>query len=328
MNLLPIITFFYMDDKKESLITSLRSITSLCLFYEKIIPLSSISLSSLGVKNKKIIELKEKKNNDIFYIEHPISFQMIYSLENSKWDYKSWIDWVEECLSLLEYYPDIFKKINHFYEKDVKEKLGISKYQIRYLTDKVYGLEDSMIIPFFEYYYELEGKTLKELNQIDWNSMLGGHVDAMNILYRQISLESKRKNIISNVFKIITIFYPILEKNFYSKKKMEELILDFKKEVNKVIQNEVSFVETKKIDFKEWFLSLSQFFLYCKPINFNIKESLFRLNIILYLGFNEDELYKSPKISYLENNCLRKISNDKIKEIHPFMRNVYYKNYI
>lgn len=328
MNLLPIITFFCMDDKKESLITSLRSITSLCLFYEKIIPLSSISLYSLGVKNKKIIELKEKKNNDIFYIEHPISFQMIYSLENSKWDYRSWIDWVEECLSLLEYYPDIFKKINHFYEKDVKEKLGISKYQIRYLTDKVYGLEDSMIIPFFEYYYELEGKTLKELNQIDWNSMLGGHVDAMNILYRQISLESKRKNIISNVFKIITIFYPILEKNFYSKKKMEELILDFKKEVNKVIQNEVSFVETKKIDFKEWFLSLSQFFLYCKPIHFNIKESLFRLNIILYLGFNEDELYKSPKISYLENNCLRKIPNDKIKEIHPFMRNVYYKNYI
>ena len=55
MNLLPIITFFYMDDKKESLITSLRSITSLCLFYENITPLSSISLSSLGVRNKKII---------------------------------------------------------------------------------------------------------------------------------------------------------------------------------------------------------------------------------------------------------------------------------
>lgn len=328
MNLLPIHTFFYMDDKKESLITSLRSITSLCLLYEKIIPLSSISLSSLGVRNKKIVELKEKKNGDIFYIEHPLSFRMIYSLEKSKWDYKSWMEWLEECISILTYYPEIHIKVNRFFEKEVKEKLGVSKYQIKYLTDKVYGLEESMIIPFFQYHYELEGKTFIELNKIDWNSMLGGHVDAMSVLYRQISSEQKRTNIILNVFKIIKIFSPLLEKNFHHKKKMDELVLDFKKEVNKVIQNEVSFVETKKIHFRDWFLSLSQFFLYCKPISFDIKESLFRFNLILYLAFNEDELYKTNKISYLENNFLKKISNEKIKEIHPFMRNVYYKNYL
>lgn len=328
MNLLPIITFFYMDDKKESLITSLRSISSLCLYYEKIIPFSSISMSSLGVKDKKIIELKENKNRDIFYIEHPKSFKLIYSLEHSKWDYKSWIDWLEECISLSKYYPDIQEKINRFYQKEVKEILGVSKYQVKYLTDKVYGLEESMIIPFFEYQYQLEGKTFKELNKVDWNSMLGGHVDAMTILYRQISLESKRKNIILNVFKIIKIFSPLLEKNFHHKKKIDELVIDFKKEVNKVIQNEVSFVETKKINFRDWFLSLSQFLLYCNPIKFNIKESICRFNMVLFLGFKEDELYKCKKISYLENNFLKKISNDKIKEIHPFMRNVYYKNYI
>ena len=157
--------------------------------------------------------------------------------------------------------------------------------------------------------------------------MLGGHIDAMSVLYRQISSREKRELISVMVFKIIRILYPRFEKVYHIPKKMEMLILDFKREVNKIIQNEVNFVSTNKILFRQWFLSLAQFSLYLKPIEFNLKENIIKLNLILFLYFKEDEIFQSEKIFFREKKMdYKKIEN--LKEIHPFMRNIYHLNYI
>jgi len=325
MEEIPITTFFYIPDKESSLITSLRSITSSFIFDKKIYPYSSISLLSLKDSNKKLIEIKETKDKDLFYFEHPLSFRLLY--KEGEWSYKSWDEWLKKTISLLDYYPVIKEKFQSFYKREIDPILGISFYQVKYLKDKVTGLEESMILPFLKYQYRLEGKTLKELNTIDWNSMLGGHVDATNVLYHQIASKEKKETIVLMVYKIIKILYPRLEKVYHIPKKMDMLVMDFKREVNKVIQNEVNFVSTNKILFREWFLSLSQFLLYLKPIEFNIKENILKLNIILYLTCKEDEVQQSKHIYYNEKKMdYKKIES--LKEIHPFMRNIYTLHYI
>lgn len=325
MEEIPITTFFYIPHKESSLITSLRSITSSFIFDKKIYPYSSISLISLKDVNKKLIEIKETKDKDIFYIEHPLSFRLLY--KEGEWNYKSWDEWLKNTISLLDYYPVIKEKFQSFYNREIVPTLGISFYQAKYLQDKVSGLEETMILPILQYQSRLEGKTIKELNKIDWNSMLGGHVDAMSILYHQIASKEKKESIVLMVYKIVKILYPRLEKVYYIPKKMDILVMDFKREVNKVIQNEVNFVSTNKILFREWFLSLSQFFLYLKPIQFNIKENILKLNIILYLTFKEDEVYQSKHIYYNEKK-MNYEKMEKLKEIHPFMRNIYVLNSI
>ena len=318
-------TFFYIPNYESSLITSLRSITSSFIFDKKIYPYSSISLFSLKDLNKKIIEIKENGEKDLFYIEHPLSFRILY--KEGEWSYKSWDIWLKTTISLLEYYPTIKRKCQYFYKKEIEPTLGISFYQVKYLEDKVTGLEESMILPFLQYQYCLEGKTIKELNKIDWNSMLGGHVDAMSVLYKQIASKEKKETIVLMVSKIVKILYPRLEKVYHIPKKMDILVMDFKREVNKVIQNEVNFVSTNKILFREWFLSLSQFILYLQPIKFNIKENIIKLNLILYLSFNEDEVYQSKNI-YFNDKKMDYKKIESLKEIHPFMRNIYALNYI
>ena len=320
MDEIPITSFFYIPHKQSSLITSLRSITSSFLLYQKIYSYSSIYLLTLKDKNKKIIEIKENNNKDLFYVEHPLSFKLLF--KDGEWNYKIWDSWLKESILLLNYYPDIKTKFENFYKNEIIPTLGISFYQVKYLKDKVTGLDESMILPFLQYQYRLKGKTMKELNQIDWNSMLGGHVDAMTILYNQILSKEKRETIVLLIFKITKILYPRLEKIYHIPKKMETLVLDFKREVNKVIQNEVNFVSTNKILFREWFLSLSQFSLYIYPIKFNIKESILKLNLILYLGFHIDEVYQSKYIYYNDKQIDYK-KMDELKEIHPFMRNIY-----
>ena len=47
---------------------------------------------------------------------------------------------------------------------------------------------------------------------------------------------------------------------------------------------------------------------------------------MLYLTFKEDEVYQSNNIYYNNKKMdLKKI--DQLKEIHPFMRNIYVANY-
>ena len=331
MKLLPIYSFFYIPEKESSLIISLRSITSFFLSTKKIVPFEDIFLEPQKECLQKLFEIKRSDKGDLFYIEHPRSFRFFFKKENQSWTKEKWMLWVRECIQLLTYFPHIQKKIQLFYQKEILTSIEISSIQMKYINEKVEGFDISMIQSFFEYQYRLEETNIKKLNKIDWNSMLGGHVDAMKILFRQFSSIEKRNKIVSNIFKIVTLLYPFLEKNCKNLKKVDTLVLDFKKEVNKVIQNEVSFIETKKIDFRNWFFSLSQFFLYCKPIEFNIEESICRFNLIFYLTFHEDEMEKTLNISYINDSSIRHLTNekkDKLLEIHPFMRNVYFSNYL
>ena len=108
-------------------------------------------------------------------------------------------------------------------------------------------------------------------------------------------------------------------------------MLDFKRETNKCIQEEASFVNTNSISFRVWFLSLSQFRFYLQDFQFPIKESLLRLNLILYLCFPSDEV-KQDQLIYVRQNkeekCLSNHEISKLKTIHPFVRNVYHTVYI
>jgi hypothetical protein len=173
--------------------------------------------------------------------------------------------------------------------------------------------------------------SMKDLKSVDWNTMLSSHVSSMNIIFEQISSPTKRKIITFHIFDIVRLLSPQLEKAVSSPKKLNDLIIDFKKECNKVIQNEVSFVETKKIQFREWFLSISQFLLYCTPIPFDFKKSIVRLQMILYLCFSNDQVYKVKDISYRIDNTMRRMSEVnkyKLKEVHPFVRNIYYHHFL
>ena len=206
MDEIPTIVFF--TQKNKNLLITLF-VPLLFLFDKKIYPFSSISLSSLKDLDKKLIEIKENNENDIFYIEHPISFRIIY--RNGEWSYRIWDEWIKTAISLLQYYPKIKEKFQMFYKKEIEPSLGISFYQVRYLEDRVIGLDQSMILPFFQYQYRLEETKIIELNKIDWNSMLGGHVDAMNILQSQIVIKQKRETILLIIDKDKNIMSTIRE---------------------------------------------------------------------------------------------------------------------
>lgn len=325
MEHLPISTFFLLSSYEDSLLVSLRSILSLFLLNEKIVPFSKISLQSL-YSPKKLIEFRQDVFKEYHYIEHPTSFRIVFSTFEKSWNGEQWYDWVSECIDKLYLYPKIQKRVRQFFKTEIESVIGISKYQLQYLCDNVEGFERDILEPYFMYQYRLSFDTMKQLRSVDWNTMLKGHCDAMRIVFQQVSSPLKRKNLVLNIFKLVEILSPMLEKVLTNSNKLSDLILDFKKEINKIIQNEVSFVETKKINFREWFLSLSQFLLYCEPIQFNIKRSIFRLQIILYLVFPNDQVLKTEKISYSIHSVCKKLPNSKkerLCNVHPFVRNIH-----
>ena len=62
---------FVFPNNIDSLITSLRTITSYFLLKNSICSLQSIQLKSLKSTTTKLIELVKDQNNDIMYFEHP-----------------------------------------------------------------------------------------------------------------------------------------------------------------------------------------------------------------------------------------------------------------
>lgn len=333
MEQLPISTFFLLPNQEDSLIISLRSILSHFLLQKTIIPLKDISLHPLLQESKKIIEFKKDEYNEYQYIEHPTSFRLTFpvNIQQKNWNNENWYNWVSTCIYRLHLYPELKSKMTLFFNKEIENVLGVSKYQLNFLYNNVFGLENEMMDPFFLFKQQLTMTSMKELKSIDWNTMLSGHVSAMNILFEQVSSHIKRSRISFHIFEIVRLLSPQLEKVVSSPKKLNELILDFKKECNKVIHNEVSFVETKKIQFREWFLSLSQFLLYCTPVQFDFKKSILRLQMILYLCFSNDQVYHVKDISYRIDNTMKRMSDakkHKLKEVHPFVRNIHYQHFL
>lgn len=333
MEQLPITTFFLLPKQDDSLIVSLRSILSHFLLYKTIVPLNDISLHPLLMESKKIIEFKRDEYNEYQYIEHPTSFRLSFpvNIKQIHWNNESWYYWVTTCIHRLHLYPTIQKKMNDFFHTEIENVLGVSKYQLNFLYNNVFGLENEMLDSFFLFKQQLTMTNMKELRAVDWNTMLSAHVSSMNIIFGQVTSSVKRNVITFQIFEIVRLLSPQLEKVISSPNKLKELIVDFKKEVNKVIQNEVSFVETKKIPFREWFLSLSQFLLYCSPVQFDFKKSIFRLQMILYLCFPNDQVFDVKDISYRIDNTMKKMSEGKkkkLREVHPFVRNVHYQYFL
>lgn len=333
MEQLPLSTFFLLPQQEDSLIVSLRSILSHFLLNKTIIPIKNIQLHPLLVDSKKMIEFKKDEFNEYQYIEHPNSFCLSFpvNLSPSNWNNESWYNWINSCIHYLHLYPKIQSKMNEFFNREIQRTIGISKYQSDFLQNNVMGLEHEMIDSFFLFKYQLTMLSMKDLRAIDWNTMLSCHVTSMNIIFNQVSSPVKRRVITFQIFEIVRLLSPQLNKIVNSPNKLKQLIIDFKKEVNKVIQNEVSFVDTKTISFREWFLSLSQFLLYCEPVEFDFKKSILRLQMILYLCFPNDQVFHAKDISYRIDNTLQKMTKDKkrkLREVHPFVRNIYYKHFL
>lgn len=333
MEKLPLSTFFLLPKQDDSLIISLRSILSHFLLYKSIIPLKDISLYPLLQDSKKIIEFKKDEYNEYQYIEHPTSFRLTFpvNITQKNWNNENWYNWVLTCSYHLHLYPTIQKKMTDFFHREIENVLGVSKYQANFLYNTVFGLENEMLDPFFLFKQQLTMTSMKDLKSVDWNTMLSNHVSSMNVIFQQVSSPVKRKIITFHIFEIVHLLSPQLEKAITSPNKLSELIVDFKRECNKVIQNEVSFVETKQIQFREWFLSLSQFLLYCSPVQFDFKKSIFRLQMILYLCFPNDQVYDVKDISYRIDNTMKRMSDSKkkkLKEVHPFVRNIHYQHFL
>ena len=106
-------------------------------------------------------------------------------------------------------------------------------------------------------------------------------------------------------------------------------IKTFKTEVFRILNTYSFYIDTKEINFKNWFLSLSQFFLYIRPIPFSLKKTIVKFNMILFLATNTDELKTVNKVRYRSwvDSKSKPLKSHQLKylvKIHPFIRNIHH----
>lgn len=320
---------FHFPNNIDSIVISLRSITSYFILNECISSLSDIELIPLSNCSTKLIDLVKDDESDYIYMEHPLSFEILYK-NQTKLQFLHYKHWLESCIELSRRYNHLYSILKTFYTNELESKLNPQLQQIEYLENSVPFFHRSMILSFFQFHFQFEHSSMDYMKSVNWNSILYGHVHACRVLFDQITSTTIRNRILNQVFEIVKLFQPRLEKVLHQPDRLQQLIVDFKKETNKVIQDNAQFVNTKKISFRSWILSLTQFYLHCSPFDFPIKESLVHLNMILYLCFGNDEIQMNQKV------CIRKqkeetvLSNHqitKLKTIHPFVRNIYHSIY-
>lgn len=299
----------------ENIVTLLRSLTTYMLIHENIEFLSSIHLIPL-FKETKHISLFHDENKDTFYLEHLSSFKIDWWDDETKnWSSQSWKRWIIECIELLKMYPTIQKTLFKFYENEIEIHFKKSMHQMKQLREHYKNFQNEMIESWF---------FMKRECQENVTSMLEGHIQAMDIIFKQITSSNIKKTIAKDIFSIVEIYSRIIEKSLDDPKKMNNTVLDFKKEVNKTINHHVSFVKTDTINFKWWLLSLYQFIFSCDLIRFDIKKNIIKLNMVLYFAFPVDDVLKYKHVHV--NN--KKITNQRILRIHPFMRGAFCNHYI
>ena len=318
---------FQFPNNMDSIIISLRSITSYFLVSGSICDLHCIKLVPLQDSSSKLIEIVKDKNMEYTYFEHPLSFRLEYT-NMQPFSFLKYIGWIENCISLSHRYPVLEKVLKTFYSNEILTKLNTLQSQLLFLEHTVPFFEQSMITPFFNKKLQFEGKTTDFMKTIDWKIILYGHVNACQILYSQISSPKIREKIILSVFTLTKVLKPRLEKILHDPNKLQSLIIDFKREVHKIVNESAAFVNLKDISFRSWLLSLCQFLMYCVPFEFPIENSLTHLNMILYLCFGNDEIQPDQNICFVsENKKKRKLESDKVqklRQIHPFVRNIYH----
>ena len=328
----PFPLLFQFPNNMDSLIVSLRSITSYCLHHQTIFLMDDIFLRPLPNASTKLIELVENDQRDVIYLEHPLSFELLYPNEKKKiWNFAAYKTWLGCCIRHSERYLSLSTILRTFFANEIDSKLAPIQKQLNCLEKLVPGFSKEMVTPFFMEQYQFEHPQNDYMKSVSWESILRGHVEACRVLFHQITSERVRGRILEKVFKIVCILEGRLQKVISNPTKLQDLVLDFKRETNKCIQEEASFVNTNSISFRVWFLSLSQFRFYLQDFQFPIKESLLRLNLILYLCFPSDEV-KQDQLIYVRQNkeekCLSNHEISKLKTIHPFVRNVYHTVYI
>ena len=310
MNTINASNLFMFPEQHDNIITLLRSVTTYMLLEKNILSLSSIQLKPL-YDNKKYISIVQDQNKDHFYLEHLSSFKIQWWKSDTKiWTITAWKKWVYECIHVLKMYPSIQKVVVQFYQNEIESCFKKSSYQIQQLKKHNVFFEKEMIESWF---------FMKRECHENITEMLDGHIDALSIIYKQISSSEIKKNIAKDIFSIVEIYSNIIAKSLDDSNKFNTIIIDFKKEVNKTISNYVNFVKTDKINFRWWLLSLYQFILSCDLVSFDITKSIIRLNMIFFFVFPVDTIKKYPQIHV--NN--KKITNTNMVSIHPFMRGIY-----
>ena len=310
MNTINASNLFMFPEQHDNIITLLRSVTTYMLLEKNILSLSLIQLKPL-YEDKKYISIVKDQNKDPFYLEHLSSFKIQWWKSDTKiWTTTAWKRWVSECIDILKMYPPIQKVVLQFYQNEIESCFKKSSNQIQQLKKHNVSFEKEMIESWF---------FMKRECHENITEMLDGHIEALSIIYKQISSSEIKKNIAKDIFSIVEIYSGIIAKSLDDSKKFNTIIVDFKKEVNKTISNYVNFVKTDKINFRWWLLSLYQFILSCDLISFDITKSIIRLNMIFFFVFPVDTIKQYPQIHV--NN--KKINNTNIVSIHPFMRGIY-----
>ncbi len=306
---------FMFPKQFDEIITLLRSVTTYMLIHHDIRVFSSIELEPLFQSEKHVSLLQDRKK-DVYYLEHLSTFKINWWTSNTKlWSCAIWKSWVIDCIKLLKLYPSIQKVIFQFYRQEIDTYFEKSCTQMKDFKRFHPHFEDEMIETWFY--------MRRECTE-DVKNMLSGHIEALQIIYKQISSSDIKKKIAKDIFSIVELYSSVIEKSLDDPKKCSTTVADFKKEVNKTINNHVNFVKTDSINFKVWLFSLYQFILSCDTIVFDVAKSLMRLNMILYFSFPVDGVMGFSKIHV--NN--KKISHDKMITVHPFMRGMCHVEYL
>lgn len=323
----PFEILFYVQNT-TTLITSLRTITSTFILDECIYPVHDIYLKPY--KDKLIEFKKEERNGDVVYLEHPqnLKLNVRSSLPSKRWDRTTYYDWIQSIVKLSFNYETLNTILNRYMnEMDTTFEKSINHLDLLYHL--VPSLEKEMIHPYVFLYYELNIKEYEDMNFMDWESMLLPHIDSMSIIYSQIINPRKKEQICIEVFESIKILSSDIHVIVNHESTLEEAIRQFKKEIFRILNHYTFYVDTKNINFRTWFLSLSQFFLHLKPISFSLRKAILKLNMILFLSLNVDELQISNKVKYtsFSSTHTKKMKEKELKslcKIHPFIRAVHH----
>ncbi len=312
------------------LITSLRAITSRFLLEESIYPLDKFIMKPTTKKIDKYIEFLKDKNGDILYIEHPKNLVLEIEKKNDikRWDRKTWYDWIHNLNKFIYNYPNL-KNLVSTYLKELDSIFEKSIFDIDFLCTNVEGLHPSMIKPFMFLYYEINLLSYEEINSIHWNKMLRFHIDSIEIIFSQIINVEKKEQICLEIFESVKVLSQDISDVIQNEKLFMHKIKRFKTEVFRILNTYSFYIDTKEINFKNWFLSLSQFFLHIRPIPFFLKKTIVKFNMILFLATNTDELKTVNKVRYRSwvDSKSKPLKSHQLKylvKIHPFIRNIHH----
>ena len=319
---------FYIENP-SLLVTALRTITSKFILEETIYPLEEIFLKPH--KNyDKLLEFKQDKNGDVLLLEHPKNLRIVVYDDESEnkikpWDRYTWYTWIQDLTDSLFLYPSM-KKILNKYISELNSVFEKSIYDLDYLIHQTKGqLKPEMIKSYMLLYYELSSSE----SEIEWGKMLSGHIEAMSKIFKQIINPVKKDQICLEIIETVKILSKNLEMIIQDASLLQKSINNFKKEVHRILNHYTFYINTENINFKLWFLSLSQFLLHLRPVTFDLKKAIVKLNMVFFLATDTDELQNSHKVKYSWNNeiTMKTVKDKQLKslcQIHPFIRNIHH----